>query len=289
MPPDPLVPTPGSLVCSRWIAPDDVSLCEATDFTPPEIFPLVLDAATDLLFAASGRQFTGVCSDTIRPPSANAPGGSWFQNPAHTADGGIWLGEGGTSALPQSTFGFGVQTADVVSSSGFAFSTVHLPGFPVVDVQRVTIDGVDLPDGTGADPKGWLIVDDRWLVRRDGLSWPLWQREDRPVGEADTWEIEYTFGPLTPPAGILALQVLVCELGKSWRGDQSCRLPKRLQSITREGMTAVILDPFKFLDEGKFGIYEIDVFVLAVNPHRLTRDGKVLNPDLLVQRPYRVR
>ena len=61
--------------------------------------------------------------------------------------------------------------------------------------------------------------------------------------------------------------MLACELAKTpaFGDDDSCRLPKRLQSINREGMSAVVLDPFTFLHEGGFGIYEIDTFVNTEN------------------------
>lgn len=272
-----------ALVCSPWLDLDDFSLCKATDFDPPEVFGLVVDAATDMLFVASGRQYPGVCVDTVRPPSANLPGsGSWFGG-SRASDGSLWLGHDGIGTLPESTFGGWGGGSDAVMSQGFEFSSVRLPGFPIQDVSDITIDGVALAAGS------WLIVDDRWIVRRDGKAWPLWQRLDRPAGEANTWSVTYSYGPPTPPAGLLALQVLVCELGLGWKGDKSCRLPKRLTQITREGLSAVVLDPFKFLDKGQFGVYEIDTFINMANPHHLSRDGKVINVDLIGGTPHHVR
>lgn len=248
---------------------------------------LLVDAASRMLFNATARQFTGICTDTVRPPAANVAGGSGLVAGSRLADGSLWLGFDGTSTLPQSTFGpFGSSpVGEIVQSPIMAHSTVHLPGFPIVNVTKVTIDGTDLPAGS------WLIVSDRYLVRADGLSWPIWQRLDRPAGDPDTWTIEYTYGVDVPPDGIMAARVLACELAKSpaFTDDKSCRLPKRLQSITREGMTAVILDPFTFLDKGRFGIWEIDAFILSANPNQLTRDAKVLSPDLLAHTPLRIR
>lgn len=83
--------------------------------------------------------------------------------------------------------------------------------------------------------------------------------------------------------------MLSCELKRSIERDRECRLPKRLTSITREGLSQVILDPFGFFDKNGFGLYETDSFVNSVNPAHIDREAKVLNVDLLSHAPYRIR
>lgn len=278
-----------SLTCAPWIDPDDVLLCTEADFSPPEIFPLIVETASDMLFTTSGRQFPGVCSDTVRPgASTTVPGtgSGWSEWRDYSWAGASVLADGSVFVPWLSDLG-GAPISCGPACSGHRVAL--LPGYPVVDVQRITTDGVDLPDGAGLDPKAWVIIDDRWVARSDGGHWPCRQRLDRLDGEPGTWAIEYTWGEAVPAGGLLALQVLACELGKSFAGDKSCRLPKRLQSITREGLTAVVLDPFQFLDKGRFGIYEIDTWLNSVNPDNLSRDGKVISPATLAAMAHRVR
>src|SRR5690606_2565861 len=110
-----------------------------------------------------------------------------------------------------------------------------------------------------------------------------------PATEPGTWSITYSYGTAVPAAGVLAAEVLACELLLGWTGDPGCRLPKRLTNITREGITATFLDSFQFLNDGRFGIYEIDTFINAVNPDGLQRSARVLDPYRRASRPRRVR
>lgn len=247
---------------------------------------LIAESASRMLFNATAQVFTGLCSDTFRPPSSNCVGSSGLMAGSRLADGSLWLGMGGTDVLPEATFGpLGGSDGNTVMSPVMAFSTIVPPLQPVVSVDGVTIDGENV------DPAEWLIVEDRAVIRAGGKSWPLWQRLDRPLGQPQTWGITITGGVAIPSTGVLAARVLAVEFAKApaWLDDDSCRLPKRLQSINREGMSAVVLDPFTFLQQGGFGIYEVDTFINTENPNHLTRDAKVLNPDLLANRPLRVR
>ena len=276
-----LAALPGQVSACRgpWLNPTDLPALDGLEEADRE---LVVAAASEMMFNATCQKFIGVCTDVVRPPSANCVGG--FLPGTRLGDGSLWLGDDGLSTLPESTFGpLGMVDGTVVASPVMAHSTIRLPGVPIITVVRVTVDGTDLPDGS------WLIVDDRDLVRADGKSWPLWQRLDRAAGQPGTWTIEYTWGIPVPSSGVLAARVLSAELGLSLNQDAACRLPKRLQSITREGLSAVILDPFQFLDKGGFGIYEIDTFINSWNPYHISREAKVLNPDLIAAQPRRIR
>lgn len=260
-------PPPPSTSCDApWCEPDEVqSLADLST----ELQLLVVTAASRLLWAASGRQFGGICLDTI------SPGADCMFSPIDWRSTSI--APVGWSRLVDYGDGWFISRA-----SGFA-NAVELPGHPVVDIVAVTIDGNALPPGS------WTIVDDRYLVRADGASWPMTQRLDLPPGSVGTWSIAYTWGTEPPPEGRLAARVMSEQLRLALAGDEACRLPKRLQTMTREGLSMAILDPFQFLDGGKFGLYELDVFVMAVNPDHVTRPAKVLNPDLLAMGPHRVR
>lgn len=277
----------GTITCGGpWFDPSDSECLKRLEEADRE---LVVLAACRMLFNATARIFSGVCEETVRPCDASAPGG--FGIGARLGDGSLWLGLDGTSALPEITWagdrlGFGAVRRGV-SGGLMEHPAIDLweIGSPVVEILDVTIDGVTL------DPSEYSIVDDRWLIRNGGKCWPFGQRLDLPAGSPHTWSITFSFGVPYTPDGVLAARVLSCELAKApaFLNDDSCRLPRRIQTITRENVTSVVIDPMKWLTDGKFGIYEVDAFVHGVNPHGITREGRVLNPDLLATMPRRVR
>lgn len=153
-----------------------------------------------------------------------------------------------------------------------SMSTFEPRRSPMIDVTAVKVDGVALVRGVD-----WQVLDGRLLHRMGDRSWPCGQNLDRADSEADTWSVTYTFGGEPPAAGRIAAAVLACELLAAWSGG-TCRLPKRLQTASGEGWSQVFLDPFAFLDNGVFGVAELDYFVRSVNPDGLRRQGKYLSP-----------
>ena len=259
--------------CSPWVTDESVALCTADGFTDGYLAKATA-AATDLLWAASGRQFSGVCTDAIRPCGAGCAS-QWLAYPPNI---------GGSRPLPllRGDCGCGEGDGDLIGCGCGGHPAVRLPNTPVIDVLAVTIGGVAL------DPPPVGIVDDVWLTRRDGQRWPCCQRFDLPATQPGTWEIRYRWGVAVPASGLIAAEVLACELAKGW-SDKPCRLPKRLTNITREGLSATVLDPFEFLDEGRFGIYEVDGFVSTYNPGRLEEPARIIDPVKAARRARRVR
>jgi hypothetical protein len=152
----------------------------------------------------------------------------------------------------------------------------------VVEVTEVKVDGVVL------DPAEYFVDDLRRLVRRPGpvgqpaKAWPCCQRNDLDDTEAGTWSVTYKWGTPPPPMGVRAAAVLGCELAMACdpEFEDKCRLPKRVTSIIREGVT-IIMAPSDFLDPktGKIGIYEVDLFIRSYNPDNIQEGGMVLSPD----------
>ncbi|MBT2226259.1 hypothetical protein [Nonomuraea sp. NEAU-A123] len=156
---------------------------------------------------------------------------------------------------------------------------IVLPG-PVDSVVEVRLDG-DIV--SAAD---YLVYDHRKLVRRDTAAcWPTCQDLTLPPSEVGTFAVTYRQGIPVPRAGQLAAGVYACELLKACMG-QTCRLPKRVTSITREGVTLALLDPMDMLDKGRTGLYEVDAWLSAVNPNGLRQGARVYSPD---RRPPRVQ
>lgn len=154
-------------------------------------------------------------------------------------------------------------------------SQIILPG-PIAEPTEILIDGVELPlDAVRID--NFTVI-----VRIDGGHFPDCQDLGAEPTEPDTWQVSYLQGEPIPSGGGLVAGMLACELAKSVCGDSSCRLPQRVTSITRQGLTMAILDSFDGLDSGYTGIWAIDSWLSAANnpPRRST----VSSPDVPVPR-----
>jgi hypothetical protein len=92
--------------------------------------------------------------------------------------------------------------------------------------------------------------------------------------------VAYTAGSLPPAAGVSACLELANELVKAVECPDECRLPDRATSVSRQGINYQIFDPQDFLTEGRVGLYSVDVFIKAVNPHGARLPSRVFSPDL---------
>lgn len=210
-----------------------------------------LQAASDVLFELSGRQFNGGCEVTIRP-----------ERRCVHLERSVSLPAGRRSAA--------------AGGCGCPSWRVDLPDYPVSAIGEVKVDGVVL------DPARYRLDGNRQLIRladADGTNpgWPAGQRIDLATTEIDTWSITYTWGREPPPMGVKAAAVLACELALSCDPETAsqCRLPKNATSVSREGVS-IVLSPSDFLDkDGKTGLYEVDLFLRAVNPSRIRQRASV--------------
>lgn len=260
-------------LCAPWVDVADLP-CDPADF-PPGVLERAAVAASELLYVASGRQFPGLCTDVVRPCARG-----WATQ---------WLAYPDGSARPLVSWGWDWQPmlldcgcvggGEVMCGCSWP-DTIRLPNTPVVEVAEILVDGNPLT------PQDWTLVDDRWLARPQG--WPWRQRLDLPSTEPDTWEITYTWGQAVPQLGRMAAAVLTCEFAQAWSG-KACKLPKRVTQLVRENVSMTILDPFEFLEAGRFGVYEVDAFIAAWNPARLQKPAKLIAPRVYANRARRVR
>lgn len=157
-------------------------------------------------------------------------------------------------------------------------SEIILPG-PITPVE-ILIDGEPLDL--------WNVRVDNWnrLVRLDG-DWPTCQDLSKEPTEDGTWQVSYSQGEDVPPGGGLVAGILACEYAKGMCGDSSCRLPQRVSTVSRQGVTVAMLDNFTGLGTGFTGIWEIDDWVMTYTTN--LRQGpwqasSVSSPDLTPQR-----
>jgi hypothetical protein len=153
-------------------------------------------------------------------------------------------------------------------------SELLLPG-PVHEVTEVRQDGTVL-----AATVYQLRRTRTWgLVRVDGKAWPLCQDLEKPDSEPGTLSVSYRRGLAVPPGGVRAVSVLAGEIAKQAAG-QKCRLPSRVQTINREGVTMTLLDPQDWLEAGRTGLEEVDTWLGQVNPRGHRSRPLVWTPDL---------
>lgn len=137
-----------------------------------------------------------------------------------------------------------------LSECGCLDAGLRLPG-PMHDIVSVTLDGQVL-DSSEYRLRGNV------LERLGGQGWPISSNCD------ERFVVRYVIGREVPEPGQYAAGHFALELEKAARGDKSCALPQRLQSITRQGVTMDILDDFEDVKEGRTGIWLIDAWITSV-------------------------
>lgn len=141
---------------------------------------------------------------------------------------------------------------------------LHLRHRPVREIISITEMGSVLPHGS------YEIRNRSFVVKKNKLPWL-----SDPLNEI---EVEYTYGASIPTAGRFAALRLATELTLSWTDSPDCALPVRLSSVTRQGVQITVLDPQEFLDKGRTGLYEVDLFLRVYNPDGAKKKSKLYVP-----------
>lgn len=243
-----VAPAPRSAVlCAAWATPADV---------PERYRPRASDAewvrylmlASEILWMLSGRRFTGSgCTETAHFHS----GCGCCLQPVDHGDGTVWY-------VPPA----------LSMRSVLPWRPAHPKGIKLprsyVTVTAVTVGGVAWD--------GWEYDHAAGILRRtDDCSW------------ADCGTdivVTYRYGVAPPEGGVQAAVALAVELALDGLNDDECRLPQRVQSVSRQGIDITMLDPQDFLEGGRVGIYLVDLWLKAVNPHGRSERARVWSPEL---------
>lgn len=258
-------------VCEDWVTRDNLCPPCDSDELDPDNLDRAIAVASNVLWKQSARRYPGHCSETVRPCAARVGRVTYPR---------IETRSRGTEEFGAPVVSCGCNSADDCACS--SIPEVRLPRGPVVSVDSVRVDGA-LVDG--AD---YRVDDGRKLVRVDGDPWPCCQDMlADPETDDDTFQVTYTYGRRPPEDGKLAAAVLACEIALACDPSRSreCRLPKRVQQVTRQGVTLALLDPTDFFEGGNTGLYEVDLFLRSENPAGISRRARILSPDV----PTRVR
>ena len=103
---------------------------------------------------------------------------------------------------------------------------------------------------------------------------------------ASNIEVTYAYGTEPPTAGKNADRIRATELVKLYENDDSCALPQRVTSISRQGVSYTLLDNQDFIDELRTGLYAVDLFLKTTNPDRARNRARVFSPDQPRARRY---
>lgn len=89
--------------------------------------------------------------------------------------------------------------------------------------------------------------------------------------------VTYTYGS-APPAGVqLAIDVLADQLRLLMDGSDDCKLPERVKTVSRQGISMDVVSPMDFLDDGRTGIVEVDEMLMTFNPSKARRPARVVS------------
>jgi hypothetical protein len=156
---------------------------------------------------------------------------------------------------------------DVYNTCGTCGGCGHilrLRGAPVLNV--LSVAAMDAPVALSSIE----VVDDIGIAAATGTCW----------GGCGDVTVTYQYGSLPPAAGVAAATELANQLLWSKTDDDRCALPARVTSVSRQGMSWTLLDPQDFLAEGRTGIYQVDLFIKAVNPDGARKRPRVFSPDI---------
>lgn len=222
--------------------------------------------ATEFLWNWTGRVY-GLTAVSLRPCRLDCVDYSATQRFLSSLVGGTW----GTASVRGYRVPFGCGTCGTVCRCNGSVASLRLAG-PVNSVDKVRIDGAVL------DPTAYRLDNHSLLVRTDGERWPTCQDLNLPADAEGTWQVDYTYGLDVPEGGRIAAGLLAVEFAKAVIEDDTCQLPQRVQTITRQGVTMTMLDAFEDMDKGHTGIWLVDSWVTSVTKPRA--GATVRSPDV---------
>jgi len=253
---------PGSV---GW-SPNFTDLCSAWANYQPAVQEYALQFAIYVIWAATGRRY-GLCPVTVRPVYGRGL-------PTYVTFPAVfdpWGGNAGTYGWGLMAVAGGTQLVNFADSCVGTPPQIALPG-PVNAVNAVTIDGV------AVSPANYRLDGDL-LVRQDGNPWPVAQDLSKPLGQPNTWSVDYVRGEPVPVVINNAVAIYACQVGKARTGG-TCALPNKITSITRQGVSVQTVSFSDLLKEGLTGVSDVDQIILAVNPSRARSRPRVVSQDL---------
>lgn len=203
--------------------------------------PYAVDMASYILFKLTGEKYQGV----------------------HTVTEHYGLSSQGMPTYRPAVVGGKMYNLPAGANRSVDTRKLYLRHAPVRSIQSVTVAGQLL------DPSQYSLRNKAFIVRTGPMGWYF-----SGMGEI---VVEYTYGANPPKAGVEAAIRLANELVWAEMGSNECSLPQRVTSIQRQGVSMTIMDSQDFLEEGKTGIYSIDLFIKASNPSGAQKKARIFS------------
>lgn len=246
--------------CEDW--PLNPACSQGIEVDPEAQTPLerfAVRVASRVLWRATAGLF-GVCEVTVRPCGRNCGNSGFTYWPVQNV-AGEWINV--TCGCAGSAFGC------------CSVSEIKLDS-PVAGIVEILIDGAVV------DPATYRLDNGYRLTRVfPGEPWPKCQDLSKPATEPGTFQITYLHGiPLDDQYDAqFAVAAYAKEIINACEGSD-CRLPARVQEITRQGITVGMVNDLDFLQSGLTNIPEVDAWITSVNPTGQRSQSAVWSPDM---------
>jgi hypothetical protein len=238
-----------------WVTPEELGIHSSSDYAYD-----ACKTASHLLWAMSGRKFSGITTVTERYVSSFDP---YLRSSGSTKNYTPVLINGTVENIASNGIS-GLYGQDFQGDGTAASSRLRLRGRKVVKIHTVR-----QLDGTIVDPSKYYLSDHSVLVGVAGSGW-----------FSSRVEVTYTYGSPPPTSGRTAARLFATELVKLYENDDTCALPQRVTSISRQGVSYTVLDQQDFIDDGKTGLYAVDLFIKTSNPDKARARSRVFTPDI---------
>lgn len=216
--------------------------------------------ASYLLWGMSGRKYSGTTTVTENYISSYDP---YLRMGASSSNYQAVLIDGNVENVRSDGFGrFGDN--DFMGDGTSSNSRLRLRGRKVTKIHNMRDQF-----GKIISPSKYYLSEHSTIIATPGANW-----------SPSNVEVTYTYGTPPPTAGKAAARILATELVKLYEGDDTCALPQRVTSVSRQGVSYTLLDSQDFIDELRTGIYAIDLFLKTSNPDRARARARVFSPDV---------
>lgn len=233
------------------------------DTYTPEVRETAAALAIGVMWAATARQY-GQCTVVVQPCHKSALLREYQTYPVSHPDYG--------SAYVQSGIWRNSCTGSDQEADCCSGCEVDLEGpTSTAGITEITINGAILA------PASYIVQNGNILVRTDGECWPTCVNYSQQTPPA--FEVEYLKGTPIPLHVQKATERLACEFAKACAGS-GCALPRRLRSLTRQGVEVSVEELSTKPGEIRTGIPEVDMIIALENPHGRSQRSIVLTPDI---------
>ena len=213
-----------------------------------------LKAASYLLWVMSGRRWGGICETTER----------------YTCYDGLPCSTGMLPVMMDYSTAMNYMQRMVYGEAWGSLPwqrVLFLRNRPVLELTDITISGVPM------DVDHFAVYDHSFIAPNSTGCVDTCFDPCRAV-------VTYRWGTKPPPIGKMAALELADQFVKAVECPSECKLPERITSVSRQGVSFQVFDPQDFMNEGRTGLYTVDIFLKTVNPDRAQKRARVFSPDL---------